>query len=107
MSYPYKSVIGNWSADLINKFFKILPMWEQNVTTLPIYLEGLKDDLVNCSIVVTEFKSDGDYLTLVCILQLLISNPDLNTNKVRRQIFRAINICNTLRARYSVQEVSS
>lgn len=90
----------NYIKALINKFFKILPMWEQCEGTaddsLITYMQSFQAELLGCKELVFEIKSDEAYLTLIAILQYLIDNPSLTVKTVRREVFKAISLCNKL-----------
>ena len=49
---------------------------------------------------------DRDYVSLLAILQYLIDNPETSVHTVKREVFRAISICNKLRAKYFAEQVS-
>ena len=41
-------------------------------------------------------------MTLISILQYLIDTPDCPVQDVKREVFRAISICNKLKSRYTM-----
>ena len=47
---------------------------------------------------------DHDFVSLMAIVQYLIDNPETETRTVKREIFRAISICNKLSAKYGTKE---
>ena len=94
-------LVGNYFSNLVDLFFKILPLWENREKTLPIYMETLLDELIGCKDLVYASSDDALFLSLLSTLQYLIGHPDLPAEKVKRHVFKAISICNKLAARYS------
>lgn len=48
-------------------------------------------------------QDDPLFVSLLNILQYLIDNPECSLVVVKREVFRAISICNKLKARYAVE----
>lgn len=94
------AMLRNYFRMLINRFFKILPIWEGGDGSVVTYMESLKSELLGCRSLVLAIQSDGEYLTLISTLQDLIDHPDYTHDKVRRVVFNSISICNKLNARY-------
>lgn len=93
-------IVYNYFDALVSRFFKILPMRENGEKSLPIYIESLRDELIGCSGVINALNFDPSFLTLICILQFMIETPDARLSVIRREIFRAISICNNLKSRF-------
>lgn len=69
-------------------------------------MKSLQAELLGCNALVEAIHDDSMFLSLASILQYLIDNPDCDVVFVRREVFRAISICNKLREKYAVpQEV--
>jgi len=98
-------LIRNYFKSLVNQFFKILPIRENEGHTLPVYLRSLQIELLGNKEFVPDFGTNASYLALLSILQYMIDNPDCETAEVRREVFRAISICNKLKAIYAENEV--
>ena len=94
-------VLHNYFRNLVNHFFKILPIREQNEESLTIYMQSLQAELLGCKGLVSAVQNDASYLTLLSILQYLIDNPECTVREVKREVFRAISICNKLKAQYA------
>ena len=94
-------VLHNYFRNLVNHFFKILPIREQNEESLTTYMQSLQAELLGCKGLVSAIQNDASYLTLLSILQYLIDNPDCTVREVKREVFRAISICNKLKAQYA------
>ena len=95
-------VLNNYFRALINLFFKILPIWESGESTLETYMRSLQAELLGCKELIEAIHDDPLFLSLISILQYLIDNPSLEVSTVKREVFRAISICNKLTARYAV-----
>lgn len=87
--------------NLVNNFFKILPMRENQEISLPIYMRSLQIELLGCKEFIEIIKYDSLFITLLSILQYLIDNPNCPVCEVKREVFRAISICEKLKARYA------
>ena len=83
--------LNNYLRNLVNRFFKILPIREQDDGSLSTYMRSLQMELLG---------NDASLITLLSILQYLIDNPDSSVTIVRREVFHAISICNKLKATY-------
>lgn len=96
------TVLNNYFRSLINLFFKILPLWEGGESSLTVYMQSLQTELLGCNELVEAIHNDSLFLSLVSILQYLIDTPDCSVTIVKREVFRAISICNKLKSRYAV-----
>lgn len=94
-------MVHNYFSSLVDCFFKILPMKEEGESTLATYMRSLQIELIGCQALISSINNDSSYLTLLSILQFLIDTPECEVYEVRREIFRAISICNKLKARYA------
>lgn len=94
-------VLHNYFRNLVNHFFKILPIREQNEESLTTYMQSLQAELLGCKGLVSAIQNDASYLTLLSILQYLIDNPECTVREVKCEVFRAISICNKLKAQYA------
>lgn len=97
------NILRNYFRSLVNSFFKILPIKEQNdeyEESLVVYMTSLQSELLGCKELITAIQYDSQFLTLLSILQYLIDNPECTAREVKREVFRAISICNKLEARY-------
>lgn len=97
------ALLNNYFHNLINLFFKILPLWEGGEKSLSTYMKSLQSELLGCNSFVEAIHNDPMLLSLVSILQYLIDTPDCEVSSVKREVFRAISICNKLKARYVTQ----
>ena len=95
-------VLNNYLHTLINLFFKILPIWESGESSLDTYMRSLQAELLGCKELVEAIRDDPMFLSLISILQYLIDTPSCPTPIVKREVFKAISICNKLKAKYAV-----
>jgi len=96
-------LLQKYFKNMINMYFKILPMYEGNDNTLKSYMESLRDELIGCGGVVHSVKEDPQYMSLIATLQYMIDgieNGDLDKSKVKKNVFHAINICGKISERY-------
>lgn len=96
-----EKVTESYFKGLVNRFFKILPIRESGEETLPMYVQSLQMELLGCKEFVVALNDDSNLLTLLSILQYIHDNPDCPVADVKREVFRAINICNRLKKQYS------
>lgn len=99
------NLLRNYFKNLVNQFFKILPMRENDEDSVITYMQSLQIELLGCRNLIPEIHDNSLYLTLLSILQYLIENPDCSITVVKREVFRAISICNKLKSVYSNTEV--
>jgi len=85
---------------LVNRFFKILPIREQESESFTVYVKSLLSELLGCRGLVYALDNDPDFATLLFILQYLADHEDAGVPEVRREVFRSISICNKLKSRY-------
>lgn len=97
MITKYNYEIPNYSVNeyllfLINQFFKILPMKENNEQSLRKYIHSLQRELIGCKEIFPEFSNSESFISLISILEYMINNnPDTST--VKSDVFKAISIC--------------
>lgn len=91
-------LLRNYFKSLVNQFFKILPMRENEENSLTTYMQSLQAELLGCQELIGNLREDASYLTLLSILQYLIDNPDCQVRAVKREVFKCISICNKLKA---------
>lgn len=94
-------LLENYFRSLVNSFFKILPIRESEEPSLSVYMESLQLELIGCKNFICGLDEDSSMLSLISILQYLIDNPDCPVSTVKREVFKAINICNKMKDRYT------
>lgn len=85
---------------LVNRFFKILPMQENKEKTLPTYIRSFQIEMLGCKNFIVGLSNNPEFLTLLAILQYLHDNPKSSVSEVKREVFKAIAICNKLESHY-------
>lgn len=95
-------ILKKYFRTLVNSFFKILPLWEDGEETLGAYMQSLQAELLGFKEFIEAINNDPLLLSLVSILQYLIDNPECDIAVVKKEVFRAISICNKLKARYLI-----
>lgn len=94
------AIVRDYFKYLVDHFFKILPMREQEEPTLPVYIESLQMELLGGQSLILSLTNCPEYMTLINILQFLRDNPACSIRKVKREVFRAISICYKLNSKY-------
>lgn len=94
-------LLKDYFRSLINQFFKILPLREMNEPSITVYMESLQMELLGCKELIGSVGNDGLFLSLASILQGLMNNPEADVLIVRREVFKAISVCNRLIAKYA------
>ena len=97
------TMLSGYMRSLVNRFFKILPIRESGEDSLETYMRSLQSELLGCKELVIAIHEDCDFMSLLNILQYLIDNPECSLVVVKREVFRAISICNKLKAKYAVE----
>ena len=92
-----EELVQNYFANLVNQFFKILPIRESGESTLPTYIRSLQVEILGCRGFIRPLDSNPMFMTLLSILEYLLENPDCEIQEVKREVFKAISICNKLK----------
>lgn len=100
------NALPSYFDSLVNHFFKILPMREQNEKTLQTYIRSFQLELIGCNSCFVPIRDMPEFITLISILQYFIDTPDCDVRVIKREVFRAISICNALRTRLIKEESS-
>lgn len=95
MSEIPKRAINNYLCILVDKVYKILPLFEEKCETLPQYLQGLEHELVGCYQLYFKLADEPRFLSVVNIVKYLeTENYDIATCK--REVFTAIKLINSI-----------
>ncbi len=97
------TMLSEYMHSLVNRFFKILPIRESGEDSLETYMRSLQAELLGCKELIVLIHEDPQFMSLINILQYLIDNPECSLVVVKREVFRAISICNKLKAKYIVE----
>ena len=99
-----KKTLEKYLRSLVDRFFKILPIRENGDKTLVVYMDSLLVELLGCESLVLSVHNDAIFVQLVSILKYLIDNPTEDCSVFKREVFKAIGLCNKLSSRYSDQK---
>ena len=91
----------NYFNALVNNFFKILPMKENKEKTLSVYVRSFQSEMLGLRSYVPSLDESPLFLSLLAILQFFADEPDAPVADVKREVFKAIRICNRLAQAYS------
>lgn len=97
-------LVNKYLKSLIGQFYKILPIKENDESTLVDYMSSLQRELIGCKSLIIALNYDELYLRLISILQFLIDN-NCTVRIVRSEVFKAINLCKQLDNKYKAEEV--
>lgn len=89
---------------LVNQFFKILPIKESGEPSLNEFMCSLQVELIGFGELMSFVQNDALYLSLLSILQYMISN-ECDVRTVKREVFKSISICKKLHSKYCRTEV--
>lgn len=98
-----RELLLNKLDDMVNQFYKILPLYENKSPTLHSYMESFMRELLGNKNLINDLKNDGLYLTLLGTLQFLIDN-DCEVRVVKSDVFKAISIIKKLQKKYGNSE---
>lgn len=87
--------------ELINQFYKILPLRENESATLSQYTGGLLREMLGMKQLLVEWHDDSQYASLLGILQYISDNPTCDVSVVKSDVFKAINIIKRLQKKYT------
>lgn len=102
--YISRDMLNSKSEELIGRFFKILPLREHNSDTVTQYISGLLREMLGMEQLIEEWHNDGQYLSLLGILQYHVDHPETSIDTVRSDIFRAINLIKRLQQKYATEQ---
>ena len=96
-----REVVKKRVAELVNQFYKILPLRENESDTLSQYSSSLLREMLGMKELIKEWHDDGQYVSLLGILQFITDNPRCDVATVKSDVFKAINIIKRLQAKYT------
>ena len=95
------SLFINYISCLINQIFKILPLKEECSNNLISYIKDTKQELIGFNKFTEYCNNDAIIMRLVSILQYFENNiNDMDISEVKRNVFKAISLCNTLKNKF-------
>lgn len=92
--------IRSYFLNLVNAFYKILPMAENKEPTRVGYMCNLRREMLGMQGLIEALGRNTGFLSLLNILSFFIDNPDCDEDIVRSDVFKAISICKHIAAEY-------
>lgn len=92
--------IDRYLGSLVDKFFKILPMREENEQSLIEYMRGFQRELISLGELIDYIHDDGTYVSVLLCLQTLIDFVSADGGElkdIKREVFHGISLCNKLK----------
>lgn len=96
-----EEMVCHYFEHLVGGLFKILPIRESGEKSLPVYLRSLQIEILGCKGLISELGNDPRFISLTSILNYLRENPYIEVREVKREVFKAIDICNKMKDKYS------
>lgn len=84
---------------LVGKTFKILPLYEEDSTTLPSYLKSYQRELIGDSKLFSELSEEPKFITLLATIEYL-ANGDYNHDVCKSEVLKCTNIINDISRKY-------
>lgn len=85
--------LNRYLEDKIGKIFKILPLYENDVRTLPTYIESLNMELSGAGELFIELNNNPDYITVMATLEYLIKHiGEIDKATCKREVFKCIGL---------------
>lgn len=98
-----EGTLRDYIKRLTGRFFKILPLREQNYASLDVYLERFRKELIGSRQLIDCLSEDGRYITLITTVESLKAD-DCSIEETRSLVFDAISICNAIAEEYGGDE---
>lgn len=92
--------IRYYFLNLVNAFYKILPMAENREPTRYEYMCSLRREMLGMEGLIEALGRNTGFLSLLNILTYLIDNPDCEDDIIKSDVFKAISICNRIAKKY-------
>jgi hypothetical protein len=100
MKLQFNDVIfQEYLSELIGKFFKILPLFEQKNSNLSKYLNSLQFELEGVSKLVIDKQGYGKLVSVLGILKSVLdknSDGDIDVSTIRSEVFKCMRIIESL-----------
>lgn len=94
--------IRYYFLNLVNAFYKILPMAENREPTRYEYMQSLRREMLGMRGLIEALDHNTGFLTLLSILTYFIDNPDCEDDIIKSDVFKAISICKRIAKTYEV-----
>lgn len=90
-------------SSLVNRCFKILPMREENESSINEYTRSLLRELVAFGDLFDHTRDHGTFVSLLCVVKFLddnVCNNECSIKDIRREVFNAISLCKKLKQEF-------
>ncbi len=84
---------------LVGKTFKILPLYEEDSSTLPSYLKSYQRELIGDSHLFKELRSEPKFVTLLATIEYL-ANAEYDHDVCKSEVLKCTNIINDINKKY-------
>lgn len=91
--------LSQYFKSLVGKTFKILPLYEEDSSTLPSYLKSYQRELIGNSYLFTELSNEPKFITLLATIEYLASS-NYNHDVCKSEVLKCTNIINDINNRY-------
>lgn len=93
------SMLNHYFGTLIDRIFKILPLYEEENEGLFKYTHSLLFELYGLQYVVEGMDVDSEYITLLATLESLSDEVTIfdDSEIVKREVFKCIGVINRIR----------
>lgn len=92
---PLRALDG-YLQNLIDKVFKILPMKEEQCSTLPSYLRSLESELVGCYKLWDKLADEPQFFALINVVNYL-AVEEYDVAVCKREVFKAIHLVESVK----------
>lgn len=96
--------INKYFTNLVNAFYKILPMTENREPTRVEYMCSLRREMLGMQGIVSSINGHPGFLSLLNILSYLIGDPQCSDDIARQDVFKAISICKRIAQEYAKED---
>ena len=91
--------LAKYFNNLVNKVFKMLPIYENHEQSLDTYVDSLQCEIEGCRELVVVLQDDPLYISLLSSLAWLRNHFDdeqCEFERIRRMVFNSIDLCKKL-----------
>lgn len=93
-----QEVVDKGLQQYVGRFFKILPMFEEQCPTLTQYVQSLNREMIGLSYLVLKLDDYEEFLSLVATLENL-ARKDLTVEEVKSDVFKSISILKKMKSK--------
>lgn len=91
--------LSQYFKSLVGKTFKILPLYEEDSSTLPSYLKSYQRELIGDSKLFKELVDEPKFITLLATIEFL-ANGDYDHDVCKSEVLKCTNIINDINRKY-------